>query len=156
MTNFGSITLNNFSNFLLNRDIQLQSSLPVEDCKGKYENTCGLPSPKIQNILSLKFNYEINSIEAFNKITIRYLDSVEDSNNSSKINFNDTAYLDSSFSMKFKEGFDFSFGVNNLLDQDPPLNGKSISYVPGNANTYPSYYDPLGRYVFFKLTRKIN
>ncbi len=156
MTNFGSITLNNFSNFLLNRDIQLQSSLPVEDCKGKYENTCGLPSPKIQNILSLKFNYEINSVEAFNKITIRYLDSVEDSNNSSKINFNDTAYLDSSFSMKFKEGFDFSFGVNNLLDQDPPLNGKSISYVPGNANTYPSYYDPLGRYVFFKLTRKIN
>ena len=46
--------------------------------------------------------------------------------------------------------------VNNIFDKNPPLNGKSINYVPGNANTYPSYYDPLGRYVFLNISKKFN
>ena len=48
-----------------------------------------------------------------------------------------------------------NLGINNLLDSDPPING-DIGYVPGNANTFPSFYDPLGRYLFLKISKKIN
>ena len=49
----------------------------------------------------------------------------------------------------------FSFGINNIFDKNPPLNGKSINYVPGNANTYPSYYDPLGRFIYLNISKRI-
>ena len=45
--------------------------------------------------------------------------------------------------------------INNILDKNPPLNGRSINYVPGNANTYPSYYDPLGRFIYLNISKRI-
>ena len=51
--------------------------------------------------------------------------------------------------------YNLILGINNLLDSDPPING-NIGYVPGNANTFPSFYDPLGRYLFLKISKKIN
>ena len=49
----------------------------------------------------------------------------------------------------------YGLGINNLLDKDPPING-DIGYVPGNANTFPSFYDSLGRYLFLKISKKLN
>ena len=40
-------------------------------------------------------------------------------------------------------------------EPDESINGRSINYVPGNANTYPSYYDPLGRFVYLNLSKRI-
>lgn len=42
------------------------------------------------------------------------------------------------------------FGVNNVLDTDPPLTASSGT--TGNGNTYPQTYDALGRYVFAGVT----
>lgn len=152
---FGQIRLNNFLSFLLENDIQLRSSLPVEDCKGKYENNCGLPSPEIQNIFSLDFIYEVSKFDTSTSLIMRYIDGVDDSNSSNPIDFNNYYYLDANFSIEFTNNINFSFGINNILDKNPPLNGRSINYVPGNANTYPSYYDPLGRFVYLNLSKRI-
>ena len=43
----------------------------------------------------------------------------------------------------------FSVGVNNILANDPPyLTGANGS----NGNTYPGYFDALGRYVFASIS----
>ena len=152
---FGELRINNFLSYLLKNDIQLRSSLPIEDCKGKYENTCGLPSPKFQNIFNMKFIYKILQFDTSTNLTIRYIDSVEDSNATNPIDFSSFYYLDANFSINLIDDINFSFGINNILDKNPPLNGRSINYVPGNANTYPSYYDPLGRFIYLNISKRI-
>ena len=59
------------------------------------------------------------------------------------------------FTIDLIEDIKFSIGLNNVFDKNPPLNGKSINYVPGNANTYPSFYDPLGRNIFLSISKRI-
>ena len=40
-------------------------------------------------------------------------------------------------------------GVNNLTDEAPPLAGnKAGPSINGNGNTFPGFYDALGRYWF--------
>jgi len=152
---FGEIRLNNFLSYLLKNDVQLRSSLPVENCKGKYENTCGLPSPQIQNIFSLDFFYSVSKFDTSSNLTMRYIDGVDDSNIQNPIDFSSYYYFDMNFSIDLAQDINFAFGINNILDKNPPLNGRSINYVPGNANTYPSYYDPLGRFIYLNISKRI-
>ena len=153
---FGELKLSNYFSYLYKNDIQLSSTIAKEECRGKYENTCGLPSPEIQNILSLSFIYKILNFDTSTSLSARYIDGVEDTNSLNPNNFSSYSYLDMNFSIDFPEDLNLTLGINNIFDKNPPLNGKSINYVPGNANTYPSYYDPLGRYVFLNISKKFN
>ena len=47
------------------------------------------------------------------------------------------------------ENSDIVVGVNNVLDEEPPLLGATIAT---NANTVAGFYDTLGRYLFMKAT----
>ena len=153
----GTIKVNNFSNFLLKRDIQQASSnIPLE-CLGKYENACGLPSPKIQNILTLDLITSINKTPIDISVRVRYLGSVDDINiddpsttYSENIPFKSFTYVDPSIKFSFDK-LNLRFGVQNLFDQDPPVNGQ-IGYVPGNGNFYSSFYDSLGRFIYLRLS----
>lgn len=66
------------------------------------------------------------------------------------------SYLDLSGWWTLKEKYTFRLGINNLLDDTPPLvssgraNGtrNQCPTGPCNGNTYPAVYDALGRYVF--------
>ena len=153
---FGELKLSNYFSYLYKNDIQLSSTVAKEECRGKYENTCGLPSPEIQNILSLSFIYKILNFDTSTSLSARYIDGVKDTNSLNPINFSSYSYLDMNFSIDFLKDLNLTLGINNIFDKNPPLNGKSINYVPGNANTYPSYYDPLGRYVFLNISKKFN
>ena len=53
------------------------------------------------------------------------------------------------------EAYSVRPGINNVLDEDPPLGGQgSVPTAVGNGNTFPQVYDALGRYVFMGLTAK--
>ena len=43
-----------------------------------------------------------------------------------------------------------TLGINNVLDDNPPLS--ATVGTTGNGNTYPQSYDALGRYVFLRAT----
>jgi outer membrane receptor protein involved in Fe transport len=60
------------------------------------------------------------------------------------------SYFDLTFSYDVTENFQFTAGVNNLLDEQPPVLGTDAE----QANTLPSFYDVLGRdyFVSAKLT----
>ncbi len=55
-------------------------------------------------------------------------------------------YLDLNAVLRFWENHDVRFGVNNILDEEPPLVGPSLD-ISG-------YYDPLGRHLFTQLTMR--
>lgn len=62
-------------------------------------------------------------------------------------------YFDVTAAFKIKEGIQLRLGANNLLDRQPPLiiSNTAAGDGPINANTYPEWYDPLGRFVFASL-----
>ena len=49
-----------------------------------------------------------------------------------------------------RNGFELRLGVNNVMDRQPPLvvGNTAAGDGPFDANTYPTWYDPLGRFVF--------
>lgn len=63
-------------------------------------------------------------------------------------------YFDAAAVLRLKRQFELRLGVNNLLDRQPPLvvSNTAAGDGPFNANTYPEWYDPLGRYVFASLS----
>jgi iron complex outermembrane receptor protein len=60
------------------------------------------------------------------------------------------SYLDLAALWHVNDRISFRAGVNNVLDQDPPLVNNRLSGT-GSPNTYPSY-DLLGRKLFMGLT----
>jgi outer membrane receptor protein involved in Fe transport len=63
-------------------------------------------------------------------------------------------YLDVATAFKVRKGTELRLGVNNVLDRQPPLviSNSAAGDGPYNANTYPTWYDPLGRFIFASAT----
>lgn len=61
------------------------------------------------------------------------------------------SYFDLSASFDVNERLSFNFGVNNLLDKQPPVLGAAAE----QANTLPSFFDVLGRDFFVSLRAKL-
>ena len=142
-----------------------QESLGEQErnCKGFYllgnsDGLCFQPSPKFQNILNMSIKRPTFGYDSEYNLTYRYIDSVKGylyQNTSNNVSFKEMEYFDLNLNLSLEDDLDIYLGINNLLDSDPPING-NIGYVPGNANTFPSFYDPLGRYLFLKISKKIN
>ena len=60
-------------------------------------------------------------------------------------------YFDVSAVFRFMETHDFRIGVNNILDEEPPTVGNTLS-GDGNANQLAGFYDSLGRYLYGNVT----
>jgi outer membrane receptor protein involved in Fe transport len=61
-------------------------------------------------------------------------------------------YFDLAATWNITDGITLRFGINNLLDEDPPFTVSCTSVC--NGNTFPGTYDPLGRYLFTGISMK--
>ena len=63
-------------------------------------------------------------------------------------------YFDITTVFRVREHLELRLGVNNLLDRQPPLviGNTAAGDGPYNSNTYPTWYDPLGRYTFASVS----
>jgi iron complex outermembrane recepter protein len=63
------------------------------------------------------------------------------------------SYFDLTAAIKLADKITFRLGCNNILDKAPPLIGTTdLEPLPaGNGNTYPSFYDALGRFLFAEV-----
>ena len=63
-------------------------------------------------------------------------------------------YFDVATTIRLRNGFELRLGVNNVLDRKPPLviSNTAAGDGPYNANTYPTWYDPLGRFIFASVS----
>ena len=59
------------------------------------------------------------------------------------------SYLDLNATFRFMGDSELLVGVNNVLDEEPPLVGGSLS---SNANAIAGFYDTLGQYLFAQVT----
>jgi len=59
-------------------------------------------------------------------------------------------YIDVVTVFRVRKRFEFWLGVNNVFDRQPPLvvSNTAAGGGPFNGNTYPGWYDPLGRFIF--------
>ena len=63
-------------------------------------------------------------------------------------------YLDLSTALRVRKQLELRIGVNNVFDREPPLivRNTAAGGGPVNGNTYPEWYDLLGRSMFRGLS----
>lgn len=121
------------------------------DCAGQYGGSCQSnfgsgANPEFRAKTSATWSQEAWAITG----TWRFYDEVTlFGTDGSGINGTLDAqnYFDLSGRYQLLENVSVRLGVNNILDEDPPLSSV-VGTAPGNGNTYPQVYDALGRYVF--------
>jgi len=67
-------------------------------------------------------------------------------------------YFDAVTVFRVRKRFELRLGVSNLLDRRPPLvvSNTAGGDGPFNGNSYPQWYDPLGRYIFASIAVGLN
>ncbi|PCD03163.1 TonB-dependent receptor [Sphingomonas spermidinifaciens] len=119
----------------------------ARDCTGYYSVNCASIQPEWT--LNSRATLTVDDVDV--SLQWRYIDGVE-------VEPDVGTYLPEFSSIGAKSYFDlttrfqatdemtFTFGVQNLLDQQPPVVGSTIGSTAYNSgNTYPSTYDALGR-----------
>jgi iron complex outermembrane recepter protein len=156
---WGSLNFNELATYLNSFEVVEIPHYPGYDCKGYYGTTCGTPLPewksKFRTTWSTPWNVDI-------AVTWRYVDSVTNDAYNKDIGgslkpFDKTLasqnYIDLAATYSFAEHYTMNAGINNILDEEPPLSSQ-VGTGYGNGNTYPQVYDALGRYLFIGLTAK--
>ncbi|WP_411818585.1 TonB-dependent receptor plug domain-containing protein [Hyphococcus sp. DH-69] len=151
--NAGDIRLGYIATFLSELSEQSLPGNPAIDCAGFHGGACDNPSPEYRHRVNL--GWGLGSLST--TLSWRYLSSVEEySTSPTEVNFLDaTSYFDLSMQYELSNGVELRAGVNNILDQDPPLTslaGFGGGEDAGRGNTYPQIYDAQGRYVFAGAT----
>jgi len=173
--NMGSVSASFVGTYLNELKITAQKGGPSVDCAGFYGTTCsGLaggasanPNAKWRHKLRVTWNTPFEYAWMSNvglSMQWRYFASTDLDATSSetglKGNFAATdaklgarGYLDLLATFKIKDNYSFRFGVNNVLDNDPPLTGaNNCPAGPCNQNVYAQMYDSLGRFFFMGVT----
>jgi outer membrane receptor protein involved in Fe transport len=139
------------------------------DCVGKFGKTCGTPTPswrhKARVTWASPWNFDVS-------LQWRHLSGSKFDGNDANpyLNVGSTIlpaaggkiaaydYLDISGTYQVSEKINLNFGINNVLDRNPPvLSSGGIATGPTgslNGNTFNGVYDSLGRYMFFGIVLK--
>jgi outer membrane receptor protein involved in Fe transport len=122
----------------------------IYDCVGNVNTQC-FPTPEWRHVATTTYDSE-----GWWAITgrWRFYDDVFYTGTSDKIandQIQTTNYLDLSAVFRFMDNSDVVVGMNNILDEEPPLVGGTLSGGINNANSL-ALYDQLGRYLFGNVT----
>jgi iron complex outermembrane receptor protein len=186
LQNMGSVSANFVGTWLDKLETTVLTGGTPVDCAGLYGATCNTlggsnaPNPKWRHKLRVTWNtpYEFGWIGNLGlSAQWRYFSKVDLDATSSQpalkgaiaatdARLGARGYLDLLATFKLKDNYSFRVGVNNVLDQDPPLTGSGGTINPAtgalfpsncpagacNQNVYAQLYDALGRYIFVGVT----
>jgi iron complex outermembrane receptor protein len=157
---YGSLSGSFVGTFLsdLITDTGAGTSQSVYDCTGFYANQCGIPNPEWRHRARLTWNtpwdLDISGTwRYYGDVEIAVLGAGGSLNNGgTRLDryFDAENYLDLAATWQVMDTVTLRAGINNILDNDPPLS-YSVG-TTGNGNTYPQLYDAMGRYMFFGVT----
>lgn len=166
----GSLLLHNRTEVTLHNSDGSIGSNGLYDCKGFYGDNCGVPNPTWRHRLrltvaptaqyALSFGWRYigptnidaanQDLDASGSPLIGYGQPVSDFKFSRIPAYN---YFDISLNFYPTEKFKWTIGVNNIADKDPAIvPGADLGAGNNNGNTYPGYYDQLGRTFFTGVT----
>ena len=144
LDDFGTLRLNLVGTYLTKWDQKSTPEAPIIDCLGFWDrSSCGAPTPELRH--NLRVSWE-TPWEANVTATWRHFGEAKELNDG-PTTLAAQNYLDISASWQILENTRMRFGINNLLDREPPIVPNTPSGV-GNGNTFPGPYDAMGRYIF--------
>ncbi len=143
----GELTFSGNINKYLTQESQSRDTTPVLDCKGFYGTSCD-PVSELRWVQTTTW--------AWNDLTVsarwRHIGSVDVEEAERDLRFEEFRsidsfdYIDLFASYDITENVRVSLGIDNLLDEDPPVLGNDIGDTSSNSgNTFPGNYDTLGR-----------
>ena len=148
----GSFNLSMNGTYLNSFDVDpIGQTFAEYDCVGEYGNDCFTPTPEWRHRARVSWSTPVEALEISG--TWRYMGEVDlDTGATGRVDSTLDAvnYFDLAGTWGATDYSTFRFGVNNVLDEDPPLSASTGT--TGNGNTYPQSYDALGRYVFVGVT----
>jgi iron complex outermembrane recepter protein len=164
MAKAGKMTLNLEGTYVFNNVTTPIPGVSTIDCVGLYGPTCGNPLPAWRHVFNTDWatpwwGTDVNLRWRFLSAT-----DVETSSSQPALSFITTdypgynhisnySYLDGSIAGTVAKGITLRFGVNNMLDKDPPTNlSGNCPAGPCNGNTWAQTYDVLGRFFYLHLT----
>ena len=116
------------------------------ECAGTFGLDCGEPTPEYKHRMT--FGYTRDEWSA--QLTWRLIGEVDDDDDTTTyfVETVDTQhYLDFAGSYSFNDTYSVTVGIDNLLDEEPPIIGDNQE----QANTYPATYDVFGRTYFVRF-----
>lgn len=159
---YGSLSMNFVGTYLLDLSTEpLPGEVPF-DCTGFYAAACGIPNPvwrhRFLTTWETPWNFNLTGTWRMHGPVDQFpgqdptgaLNAPVASTNLNS-HFGAEHYIDLQVAVDVRENARIRFGINNLLDNDPPLSS-IVGTAPGNGNTYPQVYDANGRFVFLGLT----
>ena len=154
----GSLSLNVLGTHVSSYEQQLDRSSPIQQCAGTYGLTCGQPNPKWRATTRITYSSG-NALSV--SMRWRWIDAVTLDVDRLSGTVNDPvthrldaqSYLDLSARWNVSSSWQLRAGINNLLDDDPPLAPLSVAGASnrGLSNTFPATYD-IGRQYFIGMT----
>ncbi|GGW79594.1 TonB-dependent receptor domain-containing protein [Alteromonas halophila] len=151
--NFDTDGLGNFEfnatiNKYLTQESQSSDIVPVTDCRGFYGTTCD-PISDLRWIQRTTWTYDAFTVSLlWRHINSVDVEPVEASRRFEEFRTIDSYdYFDLYAAYQMNDNLRFTLGVDNLFDKEPPVLGNDIGDTSSNSgNTFPSNYDPLGRF----------
>lgn len=170
MGNAGGLGLNFIGTYVDTWKFEPIKGLGFFDCVGLVGQQCGTPNPAWRHKARATWATPMNVDLA---LTWRFIGEVQNETSqggklagpnplTDKV-LEARHYFDLAASWTINKTFTLRGGVNNILDQDPPIvSGTAAGAVPaladpsifGNGNTFPQMYDTLGRLMWVNLTMK--
>ncbi|HYG28573.1 MAG TPA: TonB-dependent receptor, partial [Caulobacteraceae bacterium] len=161
MDRFGGVSFNFAGSLLTEQSTVPLPGDPMYDCAGYFGSTCGSVFPEWRH--TARVNWTMPWVDATVSAAWRYWGETNYENLSSDPGLSSApdpfvnkiegiSYFDLSGLWQMTDNFRLRAGVNNVLDEDPPL---IPSYIVGGGlpNTYPMY-DLLGRRIFVGVTAR--
>lgn len=159
--NAGLLSFNLIGTYLQER--QVDTGLYKYDCAGYFGNQCGDPTPTWRHLarVSWETNWKTTlslgwrMIGAVDNDDLSSNPALGDPSNVDLLKTNDqdafgaAHYFDLAASINVIKGVQFTLGINNLADKEPPIapGDQGNDYGPG----YHGTYDPYGRYLFTSI-----
>ena len=147
MDNSSNLSFRLSGTYLLDYTVNNLAAIPdlVQTCDGKYGAFCGDPFSEWRG--SMRITYATGPFTA--SALINYIGEADDDGQSgatpSVTHLGAETYLDLTFGWQATERLNLTFGIDNVLDEEPPLLDDLNNQ---QANTFPSTYDPYGRRFF--------
>ncbi|WP_374658947.1 TonB-dependent receptor domain-containing protein [Inhella sp.] len=152
----GRIDLGLMASFMDRWDFQSLPTVAVLDCLGHYGVNCGGPTPKVR--FTQRGTWSMGDFSL--GYTWRHLGSstVDPGTGTFQPKFSSIKeynYIDMNGSWQVTKNLGVSLAINNLFDKKPPELGNTIGTTTTNSgNTFPQWYDVVGRRYSLTLTAK--
>lgn len=126
--------------------IAFEGDTPIE-CAGNFGLRCGEPTPEYKHRMT--FRWTGDNITA--QLLWRQLGEISDDNPNTTYfaeKISSQSYFNAAGTYRFNDNYAVTLGIDNLLDDTPPILGDNQE----QANTWPATYDVFGRTWYVRAT----